>query len=102
MTDTPQSIIIKQMRRQILRNLDRVYPSGLTILFLYQTVCAVDEFDDTELLRKDIAYLKEKGYLGFIDEAIGGADSFNEKVVKLTAEGKEIAERTQTDPALEI
>ena len=99
---TPEAIKIKQARKNILRNLDLVYPSGLRMQALYQTVCAIDELYDENLFRKDIYYLKDKGYLTFIDDVIGGMDTFDRKVAKLTPDGKEISEGTDNDPALEI
>ncbi|RKY12667.1 MAG: hypothetical protein DRP65_00480 [Planctomycetota bacterium] len=93
---------IKQARRLILRNLDLVYPSGLTMRSLYQTVCAVDPMYDFSLFGKDIEYLKAKGYLFFVDDALGGADKFTDKVGKLTAAGIEVAQRITTDEALDI
>ena len=99
---TPEAVKIKEARRNILRNLDLVYPSGLRIQALYQTVCAVDQLYDFNLFCNDIVYLKEKGYLRYIDDAFGGMDRFDNKVVKLTPDGKEIAEGTDRDPALEI
>ena len=102
MNPAAKAIIIKQARRQILRNLDIVYPSGLTMKSLYQTVCSVDEMYDFNLLVKDIAYLRDKGYVKYIDDALGGMGSVEKKVVKLTADGKEVAEGTDSDEALEI
>ena len=93
---------IKQARRQILRNLDLVYPSGLSMRALYQTVCAVDSMYDFGLFGKDVEYLKAKGYVFFVDDALGGADRFADKVGKLTAEGLEVAQRITADKALEI
>lgn len=96
-----ESVKIKQARRIILRNLDMVYPSGLIVASLYLTVCAIDEHYDRNLFRKDLAYLKDKGYVAFVDEIIGGAP-FDKKIVRLTATGKEVAEGTDTDRTLEI
>lgn len=93
---------IKQARRQILRNLDLVYPSGLTMRSLYQTVCAIDPMYDFSLFGKDIEYLKAKHYVFFIDDAIGGQPKYEDKVGKLTAEGLEVAQRITADQALEI
>ncbi len=101
--------MIKQARCLVMRNLEIVYPSGLNVKYLYQTVCAVDERYDFSLLCKDIAYLKEKGYVELI--ALGGKpgkgtmadvkpDSMT--VVKLTARGLEIAQDLIDDQALEI
>ncbi len=102
MNGNPESIKIKQARRAILRNLDLVYPSGLGMEMLYQTVCAIDPLYDFNLFAKDIEYLKAKGYIFFVDDAIGGADKFKNKVGKLTPEGLEIAQKITKDKALEI
>ena len=86
----------------LLRNLDLVYPSGLTASSLYQTVCGIDETYDFGLFTKDVFYLKQKDYIYFVDDAIGGGGEFKKRTVKLTYQGKEIAEQTMTDKALEI
>ena len=97
-----ERVVIIQTRRNILRNLDLVYPTGLTVRFLYRTVCAVNEMYDMSLLAKDIAYLKEKGYVKYIDDVMGGMDKFEDKTVKLTARGLEIAQDVIDDEALEV
>ena len=96
-----ETIKIKQVRKIILSNLNMMYPSGMQMDSLYRTVLPVNLAYDEGLFEKDICYLKEKGYIEFVDDRIGGLP-FKKKVVKLTAEGKEIADRTQTDKALEI
>ena len=101
MTD-PEAIKKIQARRQILNQLNRVYESPLLIQTLYRVMLGFDENYDLSLLRKDVTYLKQKGYVKYIDDVIGGADSFKDKVLGLTASGKEIADRTQTDKVLEI
>lgn len=101
MTD-PEAIKKKQMRVLILSNLNRVYPTPLQVRTLYRVMLGFDENYDISLLQKDVTYLKQKGYIEFIDDVIGGATSFGDKCLGLTAAGKEIADRTQTDDALEI
>jgi hypothetical protein len=93
---------IKQMRTFILGNLNRVYPTPLQVRTLFKVITGFDEIYDMSLLAKDLTYLKQKDYIEYIDEQIGGAPNFEDKFVGLTAEGKEIADRTQIDPALEI
>ena len=102
MAKDPETVRIMQLRKLILENLNRLYPTPVQAGTLYRVMCGFDEHYDFTLYQKDIAYLKQKGYLVFVDEAIGGTDSFRNKYVGLTAEGKEIADRTQTDSALEI
>lgn len=102
MSTDPEAIKKKQTRVLILDSLNRLYPTPLQVETLYRVMCGFDENYDFELLQKDITYLKQKGYLEYIDDKIGGAGSFRKRCVGLTAEGKEIADRTQTDNALEI
>jgi hypothetical protein len=91
----------KQARRWILENLNRVYPTPLqvkTLLRVMVSFCASYELD---LLEKDLTYLWQKEYIFYPDDVIGGV-RFIDKCIMLTADGKEIADATQTDPALEI
>jgi hypothetical protein len=102
MAKDPEAVKMMQMRQLILSNLNRLYPVPLQVRTLFRVLCGFDENYSLSLLQKDITYLKQKGYVEYIDDRIGGADSFEKKCVGLTAEGKEIADRTQTDKALEI
>jgi len=92
---------IKQARGRLLTNLNLFYPSAVKVSTLYRTVCD-DPAYNKALLLKDITYFHDKGYVEFIDDVLGGADGFEDKVLKLTAAGKEVAEGTVTDEALEI
>jgi hypothetical protein len=93
---------IKQSRKRLLTNLNILYPSPITTGELYRTVCHLDPTYDFSLFQKDIIYFSDKGWLEFIDDRLGGFDEFRKKVIKLTAEGKEISEGTKMDKALEI
>lgn len=93
---------IKIMRKRILENLNMLYPTGMQLDSLLRTVIPFDAAYSRQLFEKDITYLKSKKYIEFVDERIGGADSFYKKVADLTVEGKEIADGTMTDEALEI
>ncbi len=94
-------IKIKQQRRMLLTNLNLFYESPVLIESLWRTLCD-DPSYEYPLFKKDIFYFHQKAWLEFIDDKLGGADTFEKKVVRLTARGKEIAEKTMTDPALEI
>jgi len=102
MAKDPETVKMMQMRLLILNNLNRLYPTPLQVRTLYRVLCGFDENYSISLIQKDITYLKQKGYLEYIDERIGGATGFGEKCIGLTAEGKEIADRTQINGALEI
>jgi len=95
-------IKIKQIRRQLLTHLNIVYPTAMQIESLYRSLCGVDPTYDFSLFEKDIAYFGDKDYIRYVDDSILGCTDFKDKFIVLTAEGKEIAERTATDPALEI
>jgi len=92
---------IKQMRRWLMTHLNILYPSGANLEWLFDTVTPYDETYDIGLFTKDIAYLKEAGYIRFADEPLGGT-VFLEHVAILTKNGKDIADRTATDPTLNI
>lgn len=96
------AIRIKQSRRRLMTNLNILYPSAISAGELYRTVCHLDPTYDFSLFQKDITYFHDKGWIEFIDDKLGGFDEFRKKVIKLTAEGKEIAEGTNIDEALEI
>ena len=101
MTRKADVIIIKQQRGRLLTALNLFHPTPVQIKTLYRTVCD-DPSYNRSLYQKDITYFQQKGYIEFIDEQLGGSDDFDKKVIRLTASGKEIAEGTATDPALEI
>lgn len=103
MNDFDSDVIkIKQARRAILDNLNRIYDTPIQVQFLLRVLLAIDPSYTMSLLQKDLAYLRQKEYIEFVDERIGGAAHYYKKFVGLTAEGKEIADRTAKDAALEI
>lgn len=93
---------IKQTRTFLLENLNRMYPTPLQVRTLFKVLIGLDVNYTEELLAKDLNYCKQKGWIEYADEKIGGADKFINKFAGLTAKGKEMAEGTQSDPALEI
>jgi hypothetical protein len=99
--------LIKQARCSMLRSLERVYPSGLNCKYLFQVLCSIDEVYDIDLMRKDIAYLREKGYVKIVslsgkDARLADVKMDSLTVIKLTAQGLDIAQDMIDDPALEI
>lgn len=94
---------IKINRNNILMYLDMSYPGGLRLQYLYENLVMMDEAYQFVLFQKDIAYLRGKGYIERIDDKLGGAGmEFVKQTYKLTTSGKEIAEKTSFDKALEI
>jgi len=93
--------IIKQVRRQILEALNMTYPSGMFVDSLFRVILGVDPTYDMTLFIKDVTYLTEKKYIEFASSPIN-QQIFSKKIARLTPAGKEIADQTLTDKALEI
>jgi len=93
---------IKAKRKILLMLLNIMYPSPLTNRQLFRSSSDGDQAYDISIFKKDIAYFFDKGWLEYVDNKIGGFRDFEDKVIKLTAKGKEIAEGTNIDEALEI
>jgi len=93
---------IKLVRRRILSFLNMMDPAPLLLGMIYDNMTYIYPTYDFTLFEKDIMYFRRKGWLDFVNEKIVGEAEFRQKAVLLTASGKEIAERTQTDTALEI
>ncbi len=96
------AVKIKYIRKRLLMNLNILYPSPISVESLYRTVCHFDPTYDFSLYQKDIIYFKDKGWIEYIDDKLGGYGDFRKKIIKLIAKGKEIAEGTDKDQALEI
>ncbi len=97
---TPEAMRIIQMRKQILENLNRI--QVMRSVSLYRTVIGFDMDYNMDYFKRDINYLREKGYIESVDEKLGGNDKFEDKYFKLTPKGNEIALGIDSDPALEI
>ena len=98
---TPEAFIIKQARRMILEALNMTYPSGMFLDSLFRVTVGIDPTYDRSLFVKDISYLIAKGYVEYVSSPIS-QQIFSKKIASLTATGKEIADQTMTDKALEI
>ena len=101
MTKAVDILKIRQARGRLLTNLNLFYPTPVQMATLYRTVCDDPDYC-AALYRKDIQYFRDKGYIRCIDDALGGMPEWEKKVIVLTAAGKEVAEGTVIDPALEI
>lgn len=90
---------IKMARREILRVLLTMYPIGP---FDFGSICgslAHLELPDNECVKSDLLYLCDKGYVRWTNKK--PQTPWSDRLYKLTANGNEIANRIQTDPALE-
>jgi len=96
-----EAYIIKQVRRAILEALNMTYPSGMFLDSLFRVILGVDPTYDKILFVKDVTYLVEKKYIEFAASPIS-QQIFSKRIARLTPNGKEIADQTMTDKALEI
>jgi len=96
---------IKQVRRELLMMLKVVYPTALSADVLFRALLGGFPQMAWEYLRKDLAYLVEKGYLierarSSVDQA--GVDGWRRGVYRLSASGVELVDRCIADAALEV
>jgi hypothetical protein len=99
-----ESYLIKQSRQIILESLNITYPSPMMVRSLmFAIISSVNMAYNENLVLKDLTYLQDKGYLTIVEKVgLSPILPFEKRLVRLTAKGKEIAERTMSDPALEI
>ena len=97
--------LIKRVRNEILVALKMLYPAALQGDQILRTLLAVFpqlEWDD---LKKDIAYLSEKGYIQRIiaeSETDARMTPWRKRWFRLTSSGVEVADHCVEDKALEI
>lgn len=103
MYDKANIFKIKQIRKQLLANLNMIYPSPIPARSLFNTVIGIYTNYDHQVFEKDISYMKEKGWMLYVDDAFNSASGtpFMQRIIRLTAKGKEVAEGTGSDNALE-
>lgn len=97
--DDARAAMIKQTRREILAVLNVMYHIGP---FSFPAICgglAHLELPDDQCVQRDLTYLCEKGYVVWTNER--AMMPWKDRMYRLTAEGNEMAERIDRDPALE-
>lgn len=105
MTEPSRSNRIKQMRGEVLVALKMLYPAALQGEQLLRALLAIFPQLEWEHLRRDLAYLLEKGYVARVlryYEASPDLAPWRKRHFRLTAAGVEIADRCVQDPALEV
>lgn len=97
--DDARAAMIKQTRREILAVLNIMYAIGP---FKFGPLCEALthlELSDDEVVKRDLTYLIDKGYVKWTNEA--KRMPWAERAYKLTAQGNEIADKIEVDSALE-
>lgn len=105
MATTVDAHAIKQVRRELMVMLKAVYPASLSGDVLYRALLGAFPQMAWEYLRKDLAYLVEKGYLTRRSSAGSGqigVEAWRRDVHRLSATGVELVDRCAVDSALEV
>ena len=96
---------IKRVRNEILVALKMLYPAALQGDQILRTLLAVFPQLEWEDVRKDIAYLTEKGYVQRIiadTETDARTTPWRKRWHRLTSSGVEVADHCVEDKALEV
>ncbi len=96
---------IKRVRNEVLVALKMLYPAALQGDQLLRSLLAVFPQLEWDQLRKDLAYLSEKGYTQRIiadSEVDARMTPYRKRWFRLTSAGVEIADHCVEDKALEI
>lgn len=96
---------IKRVRNELLVALKMLYPAALQGDQILRTLIAVYPQLEWDMLRKDLTYLCEKGYVHRIVAETENDERFTpwrKRWFRLTTRGVEIADHCVEDKALEI
>ncbi|HOW72643.1 MAG TPA: hypothetical protein PKY77_18745 [Phycisphaerae bacterium] len=96
---------IKQVRNEVLVVLKMLYPAALQGEQILRALLAVFPQLEWDQLKKDLAYLCEKGYVQRIVAEIEGdgrATTWRRRWFRLTSSGVEVADHCVEDKALEV
>jgi len=96
---------IKQVRSEVLVALKMLYPAALQGEQILRTLVALFPQLEWDQLRKDLAYLCEKGYLQRIiaeTESDARMTPWRKRWFRLTTSGVEVADHCVEDKALKI
>ena len=96
---------IKRVRNEVLVALKMLYPAALQGDQVLRTLLALFPQLEWDVLKKDIAYLCEKGYVQRIvaeSEVDPRITSWRKRWFRLTSSGVEIADHCVEDKALEV
>lgn len=95
-----KAAMIKQTRREILRALNLMYYIGP---LSFEALCGALrhlQLPDDQCVKRDLVYLVDKDYVDWANSD-NAYMPWRQRLYKLTARGNEIANRIDTDPALE-
>lgn len=93
---------IRTIRRIIMQRLNQSFPSRMLVSTLFKHAIYIEPTYEKRNYVKDLYYLEKKGYLEFPENILNKGAELMDRLIVLTATGKEIAEQTMVDDAMEI
>ena len=96
---------IKRVRREILVALKMLYPAALQADQLHRSLLAIFPMLEWDDVRKDLAYLTEKGYLARVHpdtERDARMTPWRKRWFRMTSSGVEVADHCVEDQALDV
>ncbi|MCE5184944.1 MAG: hypothetical protein LLF76_02320 [Planctomycetaceae bacterium] len=93
---------IRTVRRIIMQRLNQAFPARMLVGTLFKHAIYIEPSYEKKNFVKDLFYLEKKGYLEFPDNIFNRGAELMDKLIVLTAEGKEIAEQTMVDEAMKL
>lgn len=96
---------IKRVRNEVLVALKMIYPAALQGDQVLRSLLAIFPQLDWDQLKKDLAYLSEKGYVQRIiaeSEPDARLTPYRKRWFRLTTSGVEVADHCVEDKALEV
>ena len=100
--ESAESIAIRTQRRILMQCLNTLFPRKAFIKTLWWAAIYIEPTYERAMFIKDIFYLEKKGYVRITENTLNEGCKLDDRFILLTAEGKEIAERTMDDPAMKI
>jgi hypothetical protein len=100
--ESAESVAIRTQRRILMQRLNAAFPARMFVKTLWQHAVYVEPTYEKSMFVKDVFYLQKKGYIEIHTNCLNEGCDLLDRFIMLTAEGKEIAEQTMTDPAMKI
>jgi hypothetical protein len=100
--NSQQAEQIRTVRRILMQCLNRSYPAKQFVKTLFNKAIYIEPTYEKAAFVKDIFYLQDKGYLRISENVLTVGSDLMDRFVVLMADGKEIADKTMIDEAMEL
>ena len=101
-SESAESKAIRTIRHILMQCLNQSYPAKQYVRTLFENAIYIEPTYEKANFIKDIFYFQDKGYVKITENVLTKGSKLFDRFIVLTAPGKEIAEKTMTDDAMEI